>query len=379
MDMNSLLSTGVVLVLMGSLFAYFRAVPGMVYRKIKSYFVFTIEIHQNDSAFNWFMSWLNEHPSTNKSKTLAVRTEMSDGETRVTFTPLGVHFFKYEGNYIWINRSREKQTNNGSFVALYETLTVTTLARNRGFLEDLVKQTQKHNERTNRGKVVLYSSHSDYWSMLGKRIPRSIDTVILPEETKKSTLDDVKWFLANQDWYKARGVPYRRGFLLYGPPGNGKTSLVFAVASELQYNVAILNLSDANISDTGLLGLLSDIPEKCVVVAEDIDTVFEGRESKVKGGKITFSGLLNAIDGVASSEGRILFMTTNRIETLDPALIRPGRADRQIEIKAPNEALRKAMYLRFYPNDIKKAEAFATRTDTQSAAAVQELLIMGER
>jgi len=185
-------------------------------------------------------------------------------------------------------------------------------------------------------------------------------------------------------WYVQRGLPYRRGYLFYGPPGTGKTSLSLALAGELNLPLYILSLSTGSLSDETLTMLFVGLPRKCIVLLEDIDCAGVYREGsrqaynsdsddsdsesdyvsgdesnstkarsqpkskekgKDKGGdknsqpnhrrrpssSVSFSGLLNAIDGVASHEGRILIMTTNHRERLDPALIRPGRVDLQVE------------------------------------------------
>src|SRR5207253_2725559 len=83
-----------------------------------------------------------------------------------------------------------------------------------------------------------------------------------------------------------------------------------------------------NMSDNRLGDLLAKVPERNILLLEDIDCAFVKRKrASGKEGELTFSGLLNALDGVASPEGRIVVMTTNHVDKLDPALIRPGRAD----------------------------------------------------
>jgi chaperone BCS1 len=75
------------------------------------------------------------------------------------------------------------------------------------------------------------------------------------------------------------GIPYRRGYLLHGPPGSGKTSFIQALAGELDYNLCILNLSERGLTDDRLHLILSIIPERCIMVLEDIDTAFSGRDA----------------------------------------------------------------------------------------------------
>ena len=171
------------------------------------------------------------------------------------------------------------------------------------------------------------------------------------------------------------GIPYRRGYLLHGPPGCGKTSFALVLASELKLNICILNLSQEGMSDNNLAETLRSAPENAIILLEDVDAVFVERKQSNSNNKtsISFSGLLNAIDGIAAQEGRIFFMTTNHLEMLDPALIRPGRCDVQLEVKRASKMQLERMFLRFFPEDFALAEIFRTKlpADELSMAQVQ--------
>eukprot|EP01100_Stratorugosa_tubuloviscum_P014119 TRINITY_DN737_c7_g1_i1.p1 TRINITY_DN737_c7_g1~~TRINITY_DN737_c7_g1_i1.p1 ORF type:complete len:217 (-),score=74.57 TRINITY_DN737_c7_g1_i1:69-719(-) len=153
------------------------------------------------------------------------------------------------------------------------------------------------------------------------------------------------------------GIPYRRGYLFHGPPGTGKTSFIQALASEFEYNICVLNLSERGLTDDRLNYLLTIAPRRSFILLEDIDAVMPTRP---KPGQpipdsyqlmsVTFSGLLNALDGVASSEERILFMTTNHVERLDPALIRPGRVDLKVKIDLATPYQLSEMFVKFFPD-----------------------------
>ena len=92
---------------------------------------------------------------------------------------------------------------------------------------------------------------------------------------------------------------------------------------------------------------------------EDVDAAFCQRDQGDLTSQVTFSGLLNAIDGVMSQEGRLLFLTTNHIERLDPALICPGRIDVRIETGPVNAEMARRMFLAFFPEEVELAERFA--------------------
>lgn len=164
------------------------------------------------------------------------------------------------------------------------------------------------------------------------------------------------------------GIPYRRGYLLYGPPGTGKSSFIMALAGALDYNICIINLSENIMTDDRLQYLFSVVPEQSLILLEDIDAAFISRSqipTSPGGGnggvlnqRVTFSGLLNAIDGVASSEGRVIFMTTNHIERLDSALLRPGRIDMQQFLGNVSEFQARKMFLQFFPNQEELVDKF---------------------
>lgn len=119
----------------------------------------------------------------------------------------------------------------------------------------------------------------------------------------------------------------------------------------MEYNICILNLSERGLTDDRLNHLLSNVPERSIMLLEDIDAAFTKRTQADNQGyqsMITFSGLLNSLDGVASAEERIIFLTTNHVEKLDPALIRPGRVDMKEYLGNASEYQIKQMFLRFY-------------------------------
>ena len=199
----------------------------------------------------------------------------------------------------------------------------------------------------------MYTSRSTSWDEYGEpRRKRPLESVVLDKGVKERIVSDVKEFLASGNWYYDRGIPYRRGYLLYGRPGSGKSSFVRALAGELDYNIAILNLSERGLTDDRLNFLLTIVPRRTLVLLEDADAAFNGRTSTdadgYRGAHVTFSGLLNAIDGVASAEERVLFLTTNHIDRLDSALIRPGRVDMTIRLGEATRWQAGKLWERFY-------------------------------
>src|SRR5262249_8208533 len=162
-----------------------------------------------------------------------------------------------------------------------------------------------------------------------------------------------------------------------GPPGNGKTSAVKALAGELGLSIYLLMLSDPDMKDTRIQQLLARVPDNNLLLIEDIDCAFLQRKSTNKrGGGPTFSGLPNPPDGVASPDGRLIVMTTNHLDRLDPALIRPGRADVKVAFDNATRDQARRLFERFFPGQGSLAARFAERIEDgrHSMAALQDYL-----
>lgn len=194
----------------------------------------------------------------------------------------------------------------------------------------------------------------------------------MDKQVKDDVLRDVDDFLDQdmQDWYAERGIPYKRGYLLFGPPGTGKSSFGLSLAGEHELDIYTLQLS--NISDSKLMKLFAELPPRCIVLLEDVDTAGMGRRNSVDADQetesksaVTLSGLLNVLDGVSSQEGRILIMTTNHIEHLDEALIRPGRSDKKVQFKLADQNISTQLFHTVFkqsPNQKQRNEEYDDKT-----------------
>lgn len=191
---------------------------------------------------------------------------------------------------------------------------------------------------------------------------RKIDSVFLPKSKKEAIVKFFEKFYESRAWYEERGIPYRRGLLLHGQPGNGKSSIASAIARHFKKPLYYLNLSSIK-SDSELLDYMR--PEKPgIILMEDVDCVsassVRGDDKEVYDG-VTLSGLLNAIDGAMAQEGSVVVMTTNHPEKLDPALVRPGRIDLSVMIgNGTSEQLIEA-FNKFFPGNVHLAQKFAMK------------------
>ena len=250
----------------------------------------------------------------------------------------GRHVLRYKSAFLMVERLRETKSMDLTKGKPWETVTLTTLYSQRHVFEDIFLEAHQLAQQATEGKTVVYHSVTAGWNQFGEpRRKRGLDSVILDRGIKERILADVQDFLRSSTWYFDRGIPYRRGYLLHGPPGSGKTSFIQALAGELDYNIAMLNLSERGLTDDRLLHLLTVVPKRTLVLLEDADAAFGHRRVQTdadgyRGANVTFSGLLNALDGVGSAEERLLFLTTNHVERMDAALVRPGRVDMTVRL-----------------------------------------------
>merc|ERR1719281_894494 len=193
-------------------------------------------------------------------------------------------------------------------------------------------------ERTRKGTVNVFEWNAAhmYWHMRTAVSARPMDSVVLQQTTKDRLLSDLAEFLGpdTRQWYHEHGIPHKRGYLLHGKPGTGKTSLIQAIAGKFEYNICYVHLTHPRLTDDSLREAVNQSPKRSLLVFEDVDAVFgRNREKLVKDSPLTFSGLLNSIDGIGKADGQIFILTTNHRERLSPALIRNGRADMHVQFR----------------------------------------------
>jgi len=220
----------------------------------------------------------------------------------------------------------------------------------RALCESLVRET----DRVNPSKFTIWRWHArhQYWHRSDSVTARSIESVVMPRAVREHLLEDLDEFLQRdtKEFYAEHGIPYRRSYLLHGAPGAGKTSTIQAVAGKYGRNVCYLSPGHPEMDDEGLKRAMEQVPSKSLIVLEDIDALFDEKRKKKKEDKsgITFSGLLNALDGVGSSSGQLFFLTTNHRERLDPALIRNGRVDVHVEFTDATDEQIRGLFAQFY-------------------------------
>ena len=391
---NQFASGGLLVMVFGAMVAYARLLPNQIFTWVWNRVFITLEITSEDRAFEWFQVWLAEHPVNHRARSFGLSTrsksqrggfavgeEDDEDAPKAVIAPIdGTLRLRFEGRSFWLSSSREKMKKDGSVMTgLFETLEVRTLWTNREALKRLVVAAYQSTVPEGEKRIEIMTPRWNDWHVLSRVMPRDPASLVYARDLHGEVVRDAKGFLESERWYMDMGIPWRRGYLLYGPPGNGKSSLVTAIAGSLGRNVCVLNLSSSQLNDEAMTNLLGDAPEGSIILLEDIDAVFSGRErSQGNDSKLSFNGVLNALDGVTAQQGRMVFMTTNHLERLDPALIRPGRADVHVFVGNASRDQVRRMLERFYPSmDADLAHSLGQRVPdgVLSMAKVQEFLV----
>ena len=320
-------------------------------------------------AIRHFGYSLIKKPTRIATSGIIKRSEKLDKETTNYYLPFGTSHFKYKDNdFKCITEKEGNITEEMSGRHLYPCHL--TIFINEGstkeedqtkdykaiwdeFIEDAGKYYKDViRELCNEPNKVAVHIYDEYWDILNKRGRRKIETIHL-DGKEIEMLEYIRSFLKpkTKELFEELGIPYKLNILFEGLPGTGKTSLIYTIASELNRDVAILNFNK-DVDDNVFMRALRRLPKNVIFVLEDIDVLFkERKENDNFKSMISFSGLLNSLDGMAFKDDLITIMTTNYECNLDSALKRPGRIDKQLNFGFAKESQVKQMYKKFFKNN----------------------------
>jgi SpoVK/Ycf46/Vps4 family AAA+-type ATPase len=330
----------------------------------------------NYNLFKWFMrdKYIlieNSHPSYEKlldyyykkfpDKFKACKLQTKYGKNTYIIEQLSHNYLidKYNGTNIYIkfvsassistaastsasdSKDNMRHSNSNKTILISTTSSLNVIEE---YIENLIKEC---NSKTC-NKIPIYTIASEgkknnkYMEWVCKKIKMSknINNTIVSEEVNEHFYQDIHKFINDEEYYINMGLPYKRGYLLYGVAGTGKTSLIKAISNEYHLPIFILDLSIVS-SNNELVKMINEInqcitvDQKYLLIFEDIDRSNVFNNNWKKSDAITDDCLLNILDGIDESYGRIVVMTCNNIEKLKKlkAMIRPGRIDKVIEIK----------------------------------------------
>ncbi|XXG95912.1 hypothetical protein Hte_002188 [Hypoxylon texense] len=393
------------LLLTGVLTVVWNYASSYLWEQLETHFMSVVDIRTDDEIYNILMAWVANQRFSQGARRFVVNTNLNSRSWRLwyfdydddeeehlseskkkkkvlSYTPsFGSHYFWYRGRLLLFRR-QSKESNSFMLVSEREEISISCFGRNPWILKELLMEARQMYLQKDEHKTLIYrgtlkpGSTEPTWQRCMARASRPFSTVILNEKTKQELIDDVTDYLrpSTQRWYANRGIPYRRGYMLHGPPGTGKSSLSLALAGFFKMRIYIVSLSSITANEETLAALFAELPRRCVVLLEDIDTAGlthtrEGIQGQAQSqstdddmvpgqlttgngntnnngptGRLSLSGLLNILDGVASQEGRVLIMTTNHRDQLDSALIRPGRVDMIVEFGLADEEMTEAIF-----------------------------------
>ena len=388
---------GALAVIGGSAFAWIKGVPQQLWGLILNQLTVHLTVRDTDPIFPSLIIFFNKPEYMQKCKRLLAQCVATDPYSGYYTSSLdadkmkkGVMFTRAPGKHIlWYRRKLivftrlvdDKKTGVGRPV---ESLTLRTWGKSDEILRSLIEEARLEIEKTSSSYLDVRVSSPDGWAHIMGSRKRALDTVVLRDELSNFIVKDLSSFLSKSDFYYSTGTPYHRGYLLEGPPGGGKSSLVQALATHFDFPLYVLNLQGVR-GDDQLRTLFRSISKKSFLLIEDIDTVFisESRKNKeeISGenesrGGVTLGGFLNVLDGVFAADGLVVFMTTNHPEKLDSALIRPGRIDERIRIDYASPEQAAILFRKFYQT-FDGSEDFVNQTKDKniSMAELQEQLI----
>jgi AAA+ superfamily predicted ATPase len=309
---------------------------------------------------------------------------------KILFKNMEIWFtFTSEVISIFVDKERKKENKKITLTALINQTQLEQHVILTEFCQHCVSEYRKF-IKTKAWIPYVFVNRSGEWIKSALDNKRCIDSIILKNDRQLAIKEDLRKFLNNGDFYQEIGIPYKRGYLFYGVPGTGKTSMIKAISNFTKRDVYYVNLNDIN-NDNELFELMHKIPnDHAIVVFEDIDcatNIVQKRDKqkdrpcdnddKVVEGKTTptLTGLFNVIDGVFDAYGRILIMTTNHPETLDKALYRAGRIDMKIEFGNCDRQQIAKMFHLYYKRECDTEKLVKIIEDKYSPAHVSTLFM----
>ncbi len=319
---------------LGTLTYVLRLVPSYVYSFFVRQFTIKVTLNNQDEVYKKVVAWYEKEGFSKRTRTLHAQTEYdhNDEEQLSIGAGYGGHWFFFRGRPYYMEREKKDVVGVDK---VREAITLATIGRSQKPLRRIIQLATDAEQ--NKG-IKVYGWDHGYWAHRSTQKARSLDSIFIAKDKKKTLLDTLETFKRDEEFYTRNGIPYRLGILLYGPPGTGKSSLVKAISTHIKRDLATINLNV--IAETSLEEAFLAAGRKKTLLIEDIDAFLdneareldEGSTAKKKKQPPSLSALLNAIDGVGSPDNQIMIITTNDVSSLDKALLRKGRIDLQLEI-----------------------------------------------
>lgn len=349
---NQMLGAVVAGLVMSSVAILLRSIPTKFFKLLRNRFVSSVEFNSEEhylqrEACNTLLVWANKHKTWFYSRSSLPTLqnapggnidEIDEDNNRVVLKigiGTGNNLIRYNNKFYIVSVALEKASETMKFNTSIKILCLWFQAKElESILGELFKEKVVNS-------VTVYERAGDDW--IKSNIPnRYIGTVITTGNTAEQVITNCAAFIQDKEWYLKMGISYKLGIVLHGEPGTGKTSLVKAMATELNRSLYILNIG--LLSDASFTNAVRSIPKGSILSLEDIDCAKTtgnrtSKETKSKKNAtdeifgLSLSTFLNVLDGVIPLNDVIVVMSTNHIDKIDPAILRKGRTDFSIEIK----------------------------------------------
>lgn len=356
---NNQIVAGFISVWALGVFSYLmRNVPLKIWQFIAKHSTTKMTLTSSHEAYHNFLKWLKINGYLTKARSFKISCGMWGYDSSTKSIGYGHHYFMYKFRPFKIDMVQKETHSNQE----RDEITITVLGRSHKFFNKIHEEIDKVDKSNDMLPIYKYS---DCWNHIAGQRKRPLDKVFIEEDIQCALTGHIEAFNSNEDWYVRNGLSYQTGILLYGPPGTGKTSVVKALASHFDKPLYILSPSSLIHIEVAF----SKLPEKSILLIEDIDTdaavhsrgVPEGGPKTTESNQSSLSDLsdisftnlsdvLNTIDGIVSSHGRILIATTNHFEKLDEALLRSGRFDLKVGLGHTSINTLKQFFDNYYPN-----------------------------
>ncbi len=377
---NSLLQAGLGVSGFGLVSFWIRDVPLKLFTFLKRQSTVELTIQNYDSVFYDLLNWIKEKNQHKNFRSLKLNNgRYGQDEDAIASMGYGNHIIWYKGRMLLISYNKEKESISDK---IKESITIRKLGRNKNIYEAIINELKQKKD----DDLKVYTRKDNYWGNAMNYKKRNMNSIFIEQKKKDLILNNLQKFIQKEDWYIKSGIPYQYGILLYGKPGTGKTSLIKAIASYLDYNIYYLSSSKLY----NIQSCFADLPEKSIMVIEDIDgnSVIQKRKVKNKNSAPTdttleqfklfnISDILNSLDGLCNTHNRILICTTNHLKHLDNALIRPGRFDILINIGFVNKEILQSFLNYFFPKNTLNFNNIKIKQKL-TVAELQNLVLLGK-
>lgn len=276
----------------------------------------------------------------------------------------GSYLIKSEIGYVYLHFSVQQATSSQAYAKDIRSINITILAKNRSKLENLLLNLIRNKEGIVDKGLYQLDYGSSYFIKPMKKV--NTEAVVLNMDIPE-LIEEIQDFYKNKKWYQENDITHKRVYLLEGPPGNGKTSLIKLIATNLEYSLVNFEIDKSQTS--GFSGFFASHTKKAIFFCEDIDRIEVTNaveEDKDSPKDLTrplvlnsLNKILNMLDGIATPDGLVIFLTCNHIEKLDPALKRPGRIDKIITLDNATQDQAKRLFLKFFPGKDELATKFS--------------------